>query len=288
MDERLIARLAARLADGTIVLASVLATRGATPRKRGARMLVDARGSEFSVGGGAAEARVVAAARALLYAGHRDAEIRIDLRGGEGADGVCGGEMRIALKRWQGEADRAVARAIADTLARGESAVLPGAMIGADAEDATLLPDVRLVIAGAGHCGHALATLARPLDFEVFVHDARAECFESVDWGEATTLCGPAARLVEALRTPRRVFAVLLSRDFPSDVAALEALSESPPEFIGMMGSRKRIKHVRAALSPRAAALSITAPVGLDIGEETPHEIAVAILAQLVQQRRAG
>src|SRR5207253_6221112 len=66
VDERLFARLAARLADEPVVVASVVATQGAVPRHRGARMLITREDSEASVGGGMAEARVVAAARTLL------------------------------------------------------------------------------------------------------------------------------------------------------------------------------------------------------------------------------
>ena len=85
MDERLYAQLAARLAHEAVVVATVVETAGATPRKRGARMLVGADTTAFSIGGGLAEARTIAAARALL--GHADATaaLVIDLGGGPGA-----------------------------------------------------------------------------------------------------------------------------------------------------------------------------------------------------------
>jgi xanthine dehydrogenase accessory factor len=287
MDERLFARLAARLREEAVVMASVLDTRGATPRKSGSRMLIGERDSEFSVGGGEAEARVIDAARSLLAGGKSHAEIAIDLGGGEGAAGICGGRMRIALRRWQGEIDGALAGDIAATLASGRTATLPATAIGSAAEDARLEPDVRLLIVGAGHCGRALFELARHLDFDLWVFDRRADCFASGAFADAQVLCGAPELLRRALDTPRVVFAVLLSRDFQSDVEALTVLAEQPPAFIGMMGSRRRVAQVMQELPPAAARLPITAPVGIELGEQTPHEIAVAVLAQLVRERCA-
>jgi len=162
VDEALFTRLAQRMDEGAaVVLASVIQTRGATPRKPGARMLVEADRIEFSVGGGAMEARVIAAARALLERADQNAELAIDLTGRPGSAGICGGSMRIALRRWQGVDDRTLARAIAGALAAGETLELPGEALGAqDAAPQRLRPRARLLILGAGHCGRALAELA--------------------------------------------------------------------------------------------------------------------------------
>ena len=80
---------------------------------------------------------------------------------------------------------------------------------------------------------------------------------------------------------------MLLNRDFAADIASLHELCRRPPAFLGMMGSRRRIREVLDALPEHADALArLQAPVGLDIAAETPQEIAVSILAQLVQVRR--
>ncbi len=287
MDERLFARLAARLPLEPVILASVLETRGATPRKPGARMLIGAEACEFSVGGGEAEARVVAAARELLRAGYEQSVLEIDLSGGAGAAGICGGHMRIALRRWQADDDLELAQDIAATLGAGNTAELPGFLIGLGAADALLQPDVRLLIIGAGHCGLALYDLARHLDFELWLFDQRPGCFEADPCPQARVLCGEAGLLRQALDTSRAVFAVLLTRDFQRDLDALAALAESPPAFIGMMGSRRRVAQVRAALPLGASELRITAPIGIELAAQTPHEIAVGILAQLIAQRAA-
>ncbi len=285
MDERLFACLSARLAHVALVLAAVHAARGATPRQAGSRMLIGPDWSAFSVGGGQAEARVIAAARLLLATAQDETELAIDLSGRAGAAGVCGGHMQVRLQRWHGAADRLRAQALCAALQRGESLDWQPAP---DLPPQRLRPQARLLIVGAGHCGLALHDAAQALGFEIWVQDARAECFADGRFAGATVLCGEPALLAQALDTAREVYAVLLNRDYASDVAALEVLCRRPPCFLGMMGSARRIAAVRAALPQYAAPLQwLRAPIGLDIDAQTPEEIAVSILAQLVQARRA-
>ncbi|MCB1568626.1 MAG: XdhC family protein [Xanthomonadales bacterium] len=289
MDEGLIAQLALALeADRPVVLASVLETHGSTPRQRGARMLIEADRIHASVGGGAMEAQVVAAARSMLALSTDVEELQIALDGRRGSAGVCGGGMRLALRRWHGATMAKRARALADALAQGKSAHLNADELGTDTSEArTLVPRSRLLIVGAGHCGHALAQLAQWLDFEVLVADSRAECFAPGRFGQAQCLDGSADSLHDACATPRALFIVLLSRDYPTDVATLDTLAGTPCAFIGMMGSQRRVQQVRQALPQHAAWLeSLIAPIGLEIGHQTPHEIAVSILAQLIARRR--
>lgn len=290
MDEALFARLADRLADGRgVALASVVAARGATPRKPGARMLIEADRIAFSVGGGAMEARVIETARALLAAAGGCKTLEIALTGQPGSAGICGGTMRVAVRVWQGVDDAARAQAIASALAEGEATELSGAGMGdRDAAAQVLHPRPRLLIAGAGHCGHALAQLAGLVDFEVWLADSRPECFPPDRDITATCIDATSGSLRRAANTARDLYIVLLSRDYPTDVAALDALVGSRCAFLGMMGSRRRVAQVRRALPAHAAWLEgMQAPVGLPIGDETPHEIAVGILAQLIARRSA-
>jgi len=284
VSERLFARLAARLAqDETVALACVVATSGATPRRRGALMLVGSDDDEGTVGGGEAEARVVAAARALLRSGGERTDVAIDLSGRPGAAGVCGGRMDVVVRAWR-PGDVARAHAISATLASGHAALLTEADAGVALR---VEPDPRLLVVGAGHCGRALCRLARELDFDVWVHDTREACFTQGEFASTTVLCGDASRLSEALATPRPVYAVLLNRDYAADVAALEVIAPAAPAFLGMMGSRRRVAQVRAAL-PQLDLATVVSPVGLEIGAQTPAEIAVSILAQLVSVRGSG
>lgn len=286
MDEALFARLAQWLPHEAVVLAEISETVGNTPRKRGSRMLVTRERAAFSVGGGLAEARVIDAARELLADAAASTQVAIDLGGGAGAAGICGGRMQIVLRRWAGDADLALAHAIAADLAAGRRAELPAT---AESPMETLQPNPRLLIVGAGHCGLALYELARHLDFDIAVFDSRNDCFAAGEFDGATILRGDYAVLATALETERAVYAVLLNRDFGADIATLDVLCRQPPEFLGMMGSRRRIRQVVDALPQHAQALeSLQAPIGLAIAAETPHEIAVSILAQLIAHRRRG
>ena len=289
MNERLFARLADWVQIEPVVLASVFATRGATPRKAGARMLIAATRAEFSIGGGLAEARVIAAARDLLDRGGRDGRVQIDLTGGADSAGVCGGRMELALRRWDGESDAQRARFVASTLASGTAAELDDGDIGAPGAATTVEPDPRLLIVGGGHCGLALYEMARSLDFDLWVYDPRAEYADPAQYPQAQALTGDFAKLKDALDTRRALYVVLLNRDYVSDVASLRVLAGARFAFLGMMGSRKRIAEVMAALSAEQAQqlAALQAPVGLPIGAQTPHEIAVSVLAHLIQVRAA-
>lgn len=286
MDDALFARLAQWLQHEPVVLAEISETVGNTPRKRGSRMLVTRERAAFSVGGGLAEARVIDAARELLRDSASSRIVEIDLGGGAGAAGICGGRMQIVLRRWAGDVDLAQAEAIAAALGAGRIAELAAT----DSVPAlSLQPNPRLLIVGAGHCGLALYELARQLDFDIAVFDSRNDCFAAGEFDGATILRGDYAVLATALETERAVYAVLLNRDFGADIATLDVLCRQPPEFLGMMGSRRRIRQVVDALPQHAGALeSLQAPIGVAIGAETPHEIAVSILAQLIAHRRRG
>ncbi len=288
MSERLFGRLAARLRAGPQVLASVLHTRGATPRKAGARMLIGAADSEFSIGGGLAEARVLTAARELLASDQTHASVRIDLSGGADSAGVCGGQMQLALRQWR-QAELSRAAQIASDLAAGRSVQLQADELGAAASAECIAPDPRLLIVGGGHCGLALYQLARYLDFDIWIVDPHGEGLDRERCADAQLRSGDLA-LSEAVRSDRALYAVLLNRDFHSDVRTLRAIAGARFAYLGMMGSRRRIATVLAELTPGQSGQlgALRAPVGIEIGAQSPHEIAVSILAELIRVRAAA
>lgn len=250
-------------------------------------MLIAADRCEFSIGGGAAEARVIAHARRMLADGSPHHETAIDLSGGANAAGVCGGRMDLSLRLWRGDADRQRAREIALCLASGREEMLTPADLGHSGNRDRARPDDRLLIVGAGHCGLALRDLAQHLDLDLWLFDPRPESLSAELQAGTTCRSGDFENLAEALDTERRVHAVLLNRDYRADIASLRVLARQPPAFVSMMGSRRRIATVLAALPEHRAALAhLTAPVGLDIGAQTPHEIAVSILAQVIRDRQ--
>jgi xanthine dehydrogenase accessory factor len=287
LNEHLFVTLADWLAREPLVLASVLWTRGATPRKAGTRMLITATATDGSIGGGLAESRVIAAARELLDRSEQAVEVQIDLTGGVDAAGVCGGYMRLALRRWDGAIDVRRAQDIATTLSEGREVELDAHDVGSADGAAAIAPNPRLLIVGGGHCGLALYQLASSLDFELWVYDPRPEYADPAQYPQARTLSGDSVNLRAALATRRALYVVLLNRDYGSDVAALRVLAGSPFAFLGMMGSARRIHEVLSALDAGEAKqlAALQAPVGLPIGAQTPHEIAVSVLAHLIQVR---
>jgi xanthine dehydrogenase accessory factor len=296
-------------------IASVTSTRGSTPRKCGAQLAVgfDANFAPAlligSIGGGAAEAKVLRAAQSQVLAATGAVQtVEIDLSGaaedlGTNIDGVCGGKMTVALVSGQAKALRLRAKQITAALRFGLRQHLDVGRLPAlrpatsrSKDLVVLYPMPMVLIGGGGHCGQALATTLLTLGFQVAIVDERESFFGGAkqigvetfaDWPQALKRLGhyhaPGA-------APGLL--VLLSRSYAHDLAALNAVAaraisapSAAPQFIGMMGSARRIRVVLAALDADAAAHVaplLHAPVGLAIGAQTPGEIAISIAAQLI------
>jgi xanthine dehydrogenase accessory factor len=160
-------------------------------------------------------------------------------------------------------------------------------------------PPAHLIICGAGHIAVPLAAMAHLCDFEVSVIDDRAlyasaERFPTAD----RVLAGDFRTELAGLRNGRAVFdrrtcAVLVTRGHQHDVECLVELLDDPLPYIGMIGSRRRVRAVFDLLRSdhhlaRERFSNIYAPVGLDIGAHTPAEIAVAIMGEIINVLRGG
>ncbi len=295
-------------------IASVVHTRGSTPRKKGAQMAValDANGALIapiaSIGGGAGEAKVLRAASALLNTVELNHEtLEIDLSGQAGANssaisGVCGGHMRLCLSTFTTAQLQQCADEISAALKAGHALSIDPVTMQSTTQDAhesiCLLPAPMCLIGGGGHCGVALAELLVRLGFPIVVIDERDEilgCALAPDLEIATfndwESAGQVAKDYQSNGAPAAM-AVLLSRSYSHDLTALHAIAQSEVAFsiIGMMGSARRIRVVRQQLGDYPAALLavLKAPIGLQIGAETPSEIAVSIAAELLSLRNAA
>lgn len=181
-----------------------------------------------------------------------------------------------------------LAAAAAAALARDRSATV--ALEGTDWFLHVFNPPLRLIVVGAVHIGQALVPMAAALGYQVLVTDPRRafatdERFPGVsvstDWpDEAMDLWKPDARSA----------VVTLTHDPKLDDPALDRALRSPAFYIGALGSRRthaaRLERLRALGHDEAALGRIHGPVGLDIGAVTAGEIALSILAQIVQSRR--
>ena len=237
-------------------LATVVRARGAVPRHAGSKMLVYADGRVVgTVGGGEMEDRVRQAGLQSLTDGEPRMLHYVFQDPAQGDPGVCGGEVEVFVEP-----------------------------VGRRAT---------IVVVGGGHVGQAVLHLARWLGFRTVVCDDRAEfaSTEAVPEADQAIAC-PLGELTRHVAVTPDSYLVLTTRGVPLDVEALPALLASPAAYIGVIGSRKRWETTAQELrdqgvSPEALA-RVTSPMGLELNAETPEEIAVSILAQIIQRRRGG
>ncbi|MDG2053228.1 MAG: XdhC family protein [Phycisphaerales bacterium] len=294
-----------RLKTGSVVLATVRDVRGSTPRYAGAQMACGEDWCLGTIGGGQAEARVVEAARQMKKV-NGPKEVVIDLRGTceEPRDGICGGTMKVRLDLLAPAALESIEEALG-ALQIGQSVqqqfpdnqswslqvVGTNRLISETADPFYILPDAMLLIIGGGHCGLALARAAHPLGFQIVIQDDRPMTDGNDLLAEGCIKCceSVAATLMRQ-QSDRQLYAAIVSRSYEHDVAALEALATVKSQYIGLMGSKRRVVQVLEVLKGRGIRRDfldrIDSPIGLGIGAETPEEIAISICARLIEVRQ--
>ena len=242
------AAIAAAESGTPAALVTVIGVGGSAPRAACARMLVYEGGDIVgTIGGGEWERRVIAAALEALDAG-RPARFSAHLTRDLGM--CCGGAMEAFIEPL-------------------------------DARE-------RLHIFGAGHVAGALAGLAADLEFQVLVYDDRDEWLTEERFPRAERIVGDPRRHLPMVSARDRLLIVTHSHQL--DQALLEALIDRPYGYLGMIGSRSKVAkffvRLRAAGVDEALFTRVSTPVGLDLGAETPAEIAVSIAAELIRVRR--
>jgi xanthine dehydrogenase accessory factor len=279
-----------------LAVCTVVRTRGSTPQKMGAVMLVLRDGHTLgTIGGGCVEAEVKTRAleqlsrkTGALFSFHLDHDLGYD-------DGLlCGGTMDVAVEVVATLQDVAPFALSAKRLAAGEEAAVR--VIVADERgiaqtfERTLLPTPTLVIAGAGHVGFALAEMARGLDFHTTVIDDRADIASADRFPGATRIVGPIDDELARFSITPHTYVVIVTRGHRHDGRALGAVVASRARYVGLIGSKRKIvtifRELYAAGVPREQLERVHAPIGLDIGAVTPAEIAVSIAAELIAVRR--
>jgi len=150
-----------------------------------------------------------------------------------------------------------------------------------------------LLVVGGGHVGQSIATIAAHAGFSVVVLDdreafANAERFPMAD----RVICGDFVEELRRFSIDGATYIVLVSRGHKQDEAGLGEVAASAAAYVGMIGSQRRVStvltHLARAGVPREALERVHTPIGLDIGAETPEEIAVSVLAEIIAVRRGG
>jgi xanthine dehydrogenase accessory factor len=309
-------RDAAELARaGLGALATVARTRGSTPVAAGAKMLIGPEGRlAGSVGGGCVEADVIAAALAAHAAGRPAVvthHLNADLAGDLGLS--CGGSLDVfveplvsapayvAALQAAADADRGVVRTATDW-SRGPVKTFAPADSGPRARAATLTADRRFVIErltpaplvlvfGAGHVGAAIARAADAAGFRVAVVDDRPEFADPARFPDAVAvLAASPGEALARVRLSARDAIVVATRGHRQDAEILALVAACDAGYVGMLGSKRKKIVVTKGLSgagvPRSALARVRVPIGLAIGAETPEEIAVSVVAELIRFRR--
>ena len=234
----------------TAALATVIRTAGSTPQVVGARLLLASDGTMVgTVGGGRIEEVVLEAMRETLRDGKPR---RVSRHLARDLGMCCGGEMELFVERIEG---RPV-----------------------------------LVLFGAGHVAKPTAALAAQVGFEVTVVDDREELLTAERFPDAHRLLADPTEAIRAgmLRFGPTTYVMVCTHDHRLDEEALAACLDKTRAYLGMIGSQRKVLQIARRIRARRADApldDIHAPIGLDLGAETPDEIAVSIVAELIATR---
>ena len=237
-------------------LCTIIQTKGSTPRKAGAKMLVYKDGSIVgTIGGGEIEARVIEEALDAIERGETKVLSYDLIDAQEGDPGICGGTQEVFI----------------DPLKQPQD----------------------LIVIGGGHVGRAVVHLGKWLGFRVILSDDREEfCTEEKTPGADLYIHCQLEELPDRYEFSPQSVIIMATRNNQVDINGLPELLEVPSAYIGVISSRRRWKLtreelVRVGINEKELD-RIRAPIGLDIKAETPEEIALSILAEVIQTKRGG
>jgi len=238
------------------VVVTVVASKGSTPRKPGAKMLVNSDSSIVgTIGGGALEHTIIDEAVAQLKAQHSE-PVLVEKQLTHELGMCCGGGVTLLM------------------------------------EPQVYAP--RLYIFGAGHVSLALSKIASLSGCEVVVIDGRADLASSERFPEAKNVLAeePMDCINELELDSENTYAVVVTHDHGLDEDIVAELMTKTVRFLGVIGSTRKREMFRKRLASRGlepdAIDQLHTPVGIDISAETPEEIAVSIAAQLISVRRSS
>ena len=153
------------------------------------------------------------------------------------------------------------------------------------------MPASTVFVIGCGHIGRAVVELAHWLGFRVVAYDDRPDLADPVLLTDADVVAsGDLEALLDEIDSSTHV--VVVTRNMEVDVRIVPRLLETPARSIGVMGSSRRWQETRTVLAgrgiPDEALARLSAPIGLELNAETPEEIAVSIMSEIIMGRRGG
>ncbi len=236
-------------------LATIIGTKGSTPREVGAKMLIREDGKiSGTIGGGCLEAEVWQEAMKVM-AEEKPRTVHMDLTGknAEESGMICGGIMDIYLE--------------------------------------PVIPMPKVVIFGGGHISLFVSKMSALVGFEVAAIDDRPDFANQERFPEAAEVIAEDYEIaLPKIQVNRSSYIVIVTRGHAYDQEVLEWAINTEARYIGMIGSRRKIQTVYNNLEAKGISPErlqrVHAPIGLDIGALTPEEIAVSIVAEMIQVRR--
>ncbi len=290
------------------VLATLVAVEGSSYRRPGARMLIDGEVRIGSISGGCLEEDLVERSKRVAADGCPELVVYDTLADDDLLWGVglgCHGIVRILLERVPARPDWA--GALAENFRAGRATRLavawrnPGgplgtrlAAAGANGEgaagvwDETIAPPTALAIFGAGDDAQPLARFASELGWRVTLADPRPALATAARFpGASARVVGPADELVARTAPPPDSLAVVMTHHYRHDQPLLRDLLPLPLAYLGLLGPRARAERILSAIAGEGFAVTeamrerLRAPVGLDLGADTPQEVALSIMAEM-------
>ena len=256
MNHEVFAALGEALKNGEdVALVTIVSANGSTPQRVGAKMLVFPDGRTVgTIGGGCYENDAFWKARDAIQS-RKPSLVKYDLNDDFAQENglVCGGQMQVYIE--------------------------------------PLEATPRLYVIGAGHVGYHLARLAHTIGFRTHVLDDR-EKFANTDRfpDAAEVIVDTIPEWLHRADLSPNAYVVIVTRGHTHDLDALRTLAARDLRYLGLIGSKAKVKRIYDALlaegMPPECLQRVNAPVGLDIGAVSPEEIAVAIMAELIAVRR--
>lgn len=257
MNEDIYKRISETLSAGnSVVLCTVISSTGSAPRHAGTKMLIFENGERMgTVGGGEIEGLVINEAMTSLKTNKTKVLKYSMVDPLRGDPGTCGGTVEILVE--------------------------------------PIKPSPRVIIIGGGHVGKALAQLAKYLGFKVAVSDDRVEfCNHEANPSADEFFAVPMKELPDVTDITSSTYLLLTTRGSETDIAGLGSLLKTPAAFIGVIGSRRRWETTRKGLLEQGVSVEdldrVHSPLGLELNAETPEEIAVSIMAEVIMVRNNG
>lgn len=254
-DDLLEELIEARRAGLECAVATVAATKGSVPRAAGAKMLIYRDGkSSGTIGGGKFEALVVAdAIGAMTNAAPILKTYPLHEGDVDSFGAICGGEVTVLIEPQK--------------------------------------PGPALFLIGAGHCAHSIAKLAAECGFVVTVIDDRPDLLGDLPANSVRIAAVAPPKFIANREWKADEALIMVSRHYEIDREALQAaLQHHGGGYLGMIGSERKVRRVFDELKARGVSAEelekVYAPLGLDIGADSPAEIAVSVIAELLQVLR--